>query len=153
MPRGRPRKSDAEKKLSGNPGKRPLSDAKPAEAFIPDCPDWLPKGAKDQWIPTLEELRRNGRLGPAIAGPLVRYCLAYHEMIEATKLIEEHGRVVWKGDYPVPLPAVAQQRSALAALDRLSAMLGLDPSSGLRIPSQTEEDDELDRFLARKGRK
>lgn len=153
MPRGRPRKSDASKKLTGNPGKRPLADVKPAEVFVPECPDWLPEGAQKQWEPTLAELRRNGRLGAAIVGPLVRYCLAYHEMIQATALIEKHGRILWKGDYVFPNPAVAQQRSAWAALDRLSAMLGLDPSSGMRIPSQTEEDDELDKFLASRGRK
>jgi P27 family predicted phage terminase small subunit len=153
MPRGRPRKTESERKLSGNPGKRIYATAGTSrESAEPECPDWLPDAAKAKWKETAAILRRKGRLTEDCAGQMAILCSAWHEMIQSTKDIEKNGRVLKKGDYCYPNPSVTQQRSAWARIDKALEKLGLDPRSAAEMPQGDGDQDELDEFLARRGK-
>lgn len=148
MARGRPRKSEAEKKLTGNPGKRSAREAGTASSHVElECPDFLPDVAKTKWKATAAKLKRAGRLTAEAEDQLIVYCLAWDQMIQATLDIQTNGIVLFKGDYAYPNPAVTQQRSAWARIDKASERLGLDPVSSASLGGGGDLDDDFDEFL------
>jgi P27 family predicted phage terminase small subunit len=153
--RGPRAKTAEERRLSGNAAKRPLDEpAKPLEQVMPDCPPWLEGLAREKWEALVPVLKRLGRLDSNCGDSAAAYCVAWSEMITSTNILNKEGRVLKTANgYSYAHPSVAQQRSAMAALTRLSAVLGLDPSSLSRLPSTApEEPDELDIFLASRGK-
>jgi P27 family predicted phage terminase small subunit len=141
--------------LRGNPGKRRISqnELKP-KAERPECPQWLPAGAKAEWKRLLPLLMGPGLLTTLDRASLAALCLAWNEMREATLTIEKEGRFYGtESGYQTPHPAVAMQRSAWQAIKAFSALFGLDPSSRTRLKSNVEKpsEDPFAKFLA--GRK
>ena len=101
---------------------------------VPKCPDWLPFEAKKHWRRLVSELKPTGVLSSLDALPLASLAVAWHELQEATLLLAREGRVLVRasgGSYPHP--AVGMQRSAWQAVERFSALFGLDPASRSRI--------------------
>jgi P27 family predicted phage terminase small subunit len=151
--RGPRPKTAEERRLAGNASKRPLADdPKPIEQVVPICPAWLQGVAKAKWDEMLPILQRLGRLDANCGDVLASYCLAWSELRMTTEILEAEGRVLKaKSGYLYPHPAASQQHGAMATILRLSAVMGLDPSSMSRMPPKLqEEEDELDEFLARR---
>lgn len=164
MPGGRPPKPTALKILEGNPGKRPLNDREPKPPpGAPPCPAWLHKHAKAEWKRIVKVLEPLGLVTLADLATLASYCQAVAELRIATETLAAEGRTVrvggevindgttgearWVGGQLQPHPAIAQQRSAWAAIKGFSGLFGLDPSSRAKIRTPGKAKDELELFL------
>lgn len=149
--RGRKPKPTRLKVLNGNPGQRPLNKAEPMpKRGRPVCPSWLDKAAKAKWRKLVPELDRLGLLTLVDGDALAAYCQAWAEFQWATQTLRKEGRVFATATgYLAPHPAVAQQRSAWAAIKAFAALFGLDPSSRsrLQVPGGNTEVDEFAEFI------
>lgn len=145
------KKSNATKRLSGNPGQRfvPNADVQPTGELGPP-PDHLDDVGRDVW----------NDLGPAVvkatgAGNLDRLlfaglCAAWSHHVHAERSVRQHGRVmeirdsngVVKSSGPSPDFRVSLQ--ALDVVKRMAADFGLSPgvraSSAIQPPIEPDED-------------
>lgn len=149
-------KPTALKMLQGNPGKRSLNpDAEPQpDASMPECPDWLDDSAKEKWAELAPELHRLGLLTCVDGDNLAAYCQAFAEFKHSTVTLREEGREMCSDKGNVSQhPAVLQQRSAWAAMQKFSAMFGLDPSARTRLPARGRgaSEDPFDSFLKQRA--
>jgi P27 family predicted phage terminase small subunit len=116
----------------------------------------LAQEAQEMWSQLAPELSRLGLLTLVDLGSLAAYCQAWAEFQEATKTLQQEGRhFATDTGYLAPHPAVSQQRSAWAAIKAFSSLLGLDPSSRLRVkgkPEDTEDEDPFEAFVRGKGK-
>lgn len=172
MTRGRKPKPTRLKELTGNPGKRPLNAGEPRPAGgAPPCPSWLHRHAKAEWRRAVRVLEPLGLVTLADLGVLAAYCQAWAEFRLSTETLEAEGRTVLSGGVPTrvvgedgtertvavgavvkPHPAVAQQRTAWAAVRAFASLLGMDPSSRSRlsVPGAAEAD-PFEEFLGRRS--
>lgn len=138
------------KELAGNPGKRKINKREPRpKDGAPKCPAWLPKLAKAEWQRIVKVLPA-GLLTQADLAALVSYCIAVAELQLATEALEEGRTFTTEKGYVGQHPAVAQQRSAWAAVKQFAALFGLDPSSRGRMHlggGGDEEADPLEDFI------
>ena len=156
MPRGRPPKSDDEKRRAGNPGRRPLApppdpdDHPPApEQALPDPPRDLNAVAVEYWVRDGAILLAEGRWRPAFTTILATYAKAaarlqaVQQRIESTGLLVqdapskfdiEQGRT---GGKIRPNPLLATERALASQVQRLSAELGITPASYDRAAKAT----------------
>jgi P27 family predicted phage terminase small subunit len=167
--RGRPPKPTTLKIIGGNPGKRPLNKNEPKpDATAPECPAWMPKEAKAKWAELAPKLLRLGLLTEADGEEFAGLCLAWSELVVATRTLEKEGRTIRTGgtvigdgpdakvlgDVLRPHPAVAMQRSAWAAVRSFASLFGLDPSSRSKLSiSSPPNDDPFDAFVRNGGKK
>lgn len=151
--RGRKPKPTHLKVLSGNPGRRPLSESEPKpQPVAPPCPRWLPKDAKAKWKELAPELERLGLLtavdGPAFAMTLLHYAIA----VEAAKRINAEGiTAVDERGLPRKHPLHQVLRDHSTSFRAYLAEFGLSPSSRVRLalPGQEDEGDEYEEFRRR----
>ena len=153
--RGRIPKSDEQKRIEGNPGKRRSSGSEPpfrSAGLGVNPPDWLDPVAKEKWYEVFPELQQAGLLTVVDMSSLAAYCQSWAEMVISTKQLQAEGRTVrTERGYTYPHPAVAMQRSAMAAIAKFSACYGLDPSSRSRFTGYSpDQEDELADFLNRR---
>ncbi len=148
--RGQPPKPTRLKVLNGNPGKgRPNENEPKPPVGEPICPDWLGEEAKEKWAEVAPALARLGVLTVIDGDVLATYCQSWCEYRQATKRLAKEGRVVVaQSGYQMPHPMVAQQREARNAIRQFSALLGLDPSSRVRLKADAPEpEDPLEKML------
>lgn len=118
------------------------------DPIAPACPPWLDLVAQEKWKELAPELERLGVLTSLDGDALAAYCQAWSEFRQATETLQEKGRYVQVGSQPQPHPAVAQQRSAWGAMQKLGALFGLSPSARVGIPARVPKQvDELEAFL------
>lgn len=162
---GRNRKSTAQKKAEGNPGKRKLNDKEPpALPGEPKKPICLSAAARKVWPGVVEMLANAGVLfksdGLAIAAICSQVLIfkqadaavAKYGLLHAT-LDEETGTAVLR-----TAPAARVRSDALKRLQSLWQAFGLDPSSrsGVRIPDPdpgAKSETALDAILRSKSSK
>jgi len=134
--RGRKRKPTDQKRLAGNPGKRPLNDDEPQPALaIPDPPEHLDPEARREWERVTQELHAVGAVAQLYRGPLAAYCAAWSRWIAAEKQIVATGGEVVKSPsgFPIQNPYLAIANRAAADMTRLAAEFGMTPSSKSRV--------------------
>ena len=102
----------------------------------PARPDWLEGEALAKWNALAPELSRLGLLTVVDGEAFAAYCSAWAELRHATETLEREGHYIGEGGLKRSHPAVAQQRSAWTALQRLGSLFGLSPSDrvGLAAP-------------------
>ena len=131
---GRKPKATALKLLAGNPGCRPLNMNEPKPELldgIPQCPKWLKRDAKREFLAQITYFCNNRVLGKNELSMLASYCYLQGEFIKEAKA----GR-------SMTAALIAQMRG-------LAAELGIGPSSRSRIKAgNVEEKDEEKRFFA-----
>lgn len=114
----------------------------------PKCPAWLDAEAKRKWRQLAPELHRLGLLTAVDGDAFAAYCQAWAELRQATETLRKGGRYVQAGPQLQPHPAVAQQRSAWQALQRLGGLFGLSPSGRVGLPGKAPaQADDLEAFL------
>ncbi|MGL5948246.1 MAG: phage terminase small subunit P27 family [Aeromonas sp.] len=143
--RGRRPKPAAIKRLSGNPGKRPLNLAEPAFSPIlgAACPDWLIGDdlARGLWEATAIELCSAGVLCATDLHNLEAFCAAYSRWRQAEVAICKFGIVVESAmGSPMKNPACTVAAESLKQLASFGALLGLDPSSRTRLVGGRNKD-------------
>ncbi len=133
--RGRKPKPTEVKRLTGNPGKRPLTGGVASAGGDPDMPDFLCPEAQEEWRRVLEDARPLGLLGRENRAVLALYCQAWARMTVAERHINEHGSVVPAPRTGVPMqnPHVSIARSAGDRVAKMAVEMGLTPSSRSRV--------------------
>jgi P27 family predicted phage terminase small subunit len=151
---GRRPKSTTEKRLHGNPGRRPLpkNELEP-ERGIPEPPEWLSDVALEHWRTLAPELDAAGVLTVADGHALAMLCEAHAEWRSASEAIEQKGEVYTKvtaagKSTPVARPEVAMRSDAWSRMKSMLAEFGLTPSSRSRVSATPQAPSgKLARFL------
>jgi P27 family predicted phage terminase small subunit len=153
--RGRKPKPTSVKKLTGNPGRRPLPDAEPKYApSAGDCPLWLSERAREEWQILSAELKTLGMLARVDAASLASYCQAVAAVEQAQVDIDKHGLVLSQYDgngneRRVKNPAWNVQKDAMLLIQKFASEYGFTPAARARVkaPNVQKEDDPLGDFL------
>lgn len=163
MPAGRPPKPEALKKLEGTyrPDRDP-GTAKP-KAWLPTAPAHLPTAAKHEWARMGKRLQSLGLITELDPAVFEIYCTARAQLAEATKHLEQEGRVVFDpGSRPdedgyqdrppkwVTSPWLAVQRTAIDQVLKAAREFGMSPSSRAKAVAEKPEaqaDDPLLKVL------
>lgn len=140
--RGRPPKPTRLKRLTGNPGKRPLNGAEPRpEPAVPDCPPELGPVARREWERLVSELAPLRILTQLDRAALASYCMAYGLWAEATEAIQKYGVMIKSPQgYPIQSPYLAIANRQVELMMRIAAEFGFTPASRSRISTPSEEE-------------
>lgn len=140
--RGRPPKPTRLKRLTGNPGKRPLNGAEPRpEPAVPDCPPELGPVARREWERLVSELAPLRILTQLDRAALASYCMAYGLWAEATKAIQKYGVMIKSPQgYPIQSPYLSIANRQVELMMRIAAEFGFTPASRSRISTPSEEE-------------
>lgn len=127
----RPRKSAAEKRLTGTQRKgRPNDDEVVIDAAAPDAPDWLEGVALDLWHMIVPELTEAGIIGRVDGHALARYCILSARWRDAETHIAAHGSIVKSpSGYPCQNPSVSIANKLATELGRLEQQFGMTPAA------------------------
>ena len=150
--RGRKPKPAAQKKLAGNPGRRPLRDEPKPMPGAPSEPSHLTVAGKEAWVWLCVQLDIMGTLAQSDVALMTMYCDTWSEYCMVRKQVSKMGMAgivitSEKGTlYINPLlNAEAMLKKQLMA--QLSE-LGLSPISRARLTTQkTEKENPKDRFF------
>jgi P27 family predicted phage terminase small subunit len=149
--RGRRPKPNEIKRLSGNPGRRPLNAAEPQPGGRARCPSHLSKDAKREWRRIAPELDRLGLLTMIDQAALAAYCSCWALTVEAEKEIRELGAVIIdeKGR-ALRNPAVNILRDMFAQMRLYEIEFGMTPSarSRIHVPAASEAKNPFAEFTA-----
>ena len=135
--RGRKPKPDAVKRLSGNPGKRPLGGTPqpPVPEGTPYVPRHLCDEGKREWRRVVGVLLDLGLYTEVDRAALAMYCQAWGRWVEAERELDESGGEVLKSDkgnfYQNPWLHVANR--AWDQLRKAMVEFGMTPSSRTRV--------------------
>lgn len=136
--RGTKPKSTLQKRLEGNPGRRPLNDHEPQPPPFHDTMDAPPEElagrpvALAEWARLVPMLRRCRQITEADRSALVAVCLEWARYLDATSKVVAMVITTATG-YPMPNPYLSIATKALTGCTRLWAELGLTPSSRSRV--------------------
>lgn len=149
--RGPKPKPPALKLLAGNPGKRPIAGGGRKggpKSGRPARPPELTGEAGAEWDRVVPGLDAAGWLSPIDRAALAAYCLAWAELVQATKVLDAEGRVI---ETPIQTargevvgqrkqlhPAVKLQRDAFARVKSFLVEFGLSPASRKRMGGDDE---------------
>lgn len=152
--RGRKPKPTAIKRVSGNPGKRPLpkNDVKPPRQ-LPRPTPILQGAARQEWWRIGRLLYDAGLLTKIDAPALTAYCQSYGRWCEAEEEIRRTGAVIKssKGQ-PMISPFLKVANIAWQQWTHMLVEFGMSPSSRSRVTVTTvHEHDPFEEFLRRGG--
>jgi len=137
---GRRKKSTAEKRAAGNPGKRKLG-AEPVfdPALIGDPPDWLGAHGQTEWRRIVPQLLREKSALSVDIPTLEGYCASYQRALECEAEIAVQGLTVNtdKGLFKHPLVSVASQ--AWKEVRAFAAEFGLTPATRPKVAKPASE--------------
>lgn len=127
-------------------------------------PSWLSAEAQTEWRNVLPELERLKLLTVIDGSVLAAYCQAFAELVIATEMLNEHGRLISEpvldragnhvGNRERTNPAVRLQRDAFARVKQFAAEFGLSPAMRPRLATSTNgaDEDPLADIIARSKR-
>ncbi|MDH4319937.1 MAG: phage terminase small subunit P27 family [Desulfobulbaceae bacterium] len=141
-----------QKKLRGNPGKRPLNTNEPemqAIVKIPKPPTYLSPAAKKEWKQQAKLLMEARVLTAADVSSFELYCVSYGKVVDTEKMIRKHGMFVRDPRGGIMAnPAIDLQLKLLSHCRQFMTEFGLTPSSRSRIHvAPAEKKDEFGDFL------
>ena len=121
--------------LAGNRGKRPLNKDEPEpKGIMPQCPEHLDEGAKQEWDNIVPMLSKLGILTEVDGAALAIYCQAYSTWVQAVERIKKTGMIVKApSGYPIQNPYLAIANKAVEQMNRFLTEFGMTPSSRSRI--------------------
>jgi P27 family predicted phage terminase small subunit len=153
--RGRKPTPTEQRRLSGNPGHRPLNTDEPTFDALDESFDTPPPElsefttARAEWLHLAPLLRKARQVGPADRTALVAVCLEWGRYLDAMAKVTKLGMVVTApSGYPMVNPYLSIATKALAACNKLWPELGLTPSSRSRVTrlSTGGDDDPFGEF-------
>lgn len=129
--RGRPRKPEAEKRLSGS--RHQNSDAVEFDSIANiDCPEWIVEFdlARQMWETVCPTLCKSGVLSANDAHVLEAFCMEYYRWRLALEKYKADGPVVIGANGgPIKNPAATVINECLRNITSYGAQLGLSPSA------------------------
>lgn len=158
MGRRGPAPAPAQLKLLGgrSPGRdsggRRVTPPAAFERVAPECPDWLPPGAKDMWGRVVPELAALNLLKESDLGVLTSFCVAWDQLMQAVTAYREQGFIATnaRSRRVTVHPAVAAARAATRDVLVLARELGCTPSAEANLAAVLAaagdpDDDEFNR--------
>lgn len=136
-------KPTAIKRLSGNPGKRPLNKNEPQYDLESVR---VPRGklnddGKKLWHQVASRLADAGLLTEVDKPALMMMCFHYQVIVEASRVVDEEGLIsVGSKGQPVAHPAVGILNNASTAFRRWATEFGLTPSSRTSLEIEPGQD-------------
>lgn len=145
---GRKPRPTALKVIAGERADRINGDEpRPGEGGAPRCPSWLSREGKAEWRRVVPALERTGMLRKVDRAALAAYCAAWARLVEAERLIAEHGQMVMVEDRtysdgdgeltvvvkPTRNPALTEAKAASDLIRGFLSEFGLSPSSRSRL--------------------
>lgn len=147
--RGRKPKPTAQKKLEGNPGRRPINTNEPKfdQATRPVAPPRvLSMDGKREWRKMHALLRKAGLLTKVDESALAQYCQAYGTWCEAMRQVNRKGLVCFTPNGSLQVsPWFSIARASSEQCRKFMLEFGLTPSSRSRIVVQNDDDDRPDK--------
>lgn len=136
------------KKLTGNPGKRPLPKNEPVPnqaTRLPPAPAHLTDMGKKEWQRAGKLLHNLGLLTDIDLTALAGYCSTYAQWVDAQEHINKHGVLIKApSGYPVQSPYLGIANRAMVEMRKWLVEFGMTPSSRTRI--QVEKPKEKSRL-------
>ena len=132
---GRKPKPTTQKRLEGNPGKRPLNEDEPEPSVgLPDCPDHLIGEAREEWYRIGKQMVAEKRMAVIYKAALAAYCQSWARWVEAEKQVQEFGTVIKspKG-YLIQSPYLPIANKAWEHMMKALSELGISPTSQARV--------------------
>ena len=128
-------KPTAQRKLEGNPGRRPLNANEPtAVAGLPRCPPHIKGEARREWNRIGKRLVAEKRMAHVYKAVFAAYCSAWGRWVKAERELEKNGEVVMTpNQFPVQSPWLAISNKAQQQMMNAVGELGLSPSSQSRV--------------------
>lgn len=153
--RGRKPKPTAQKRLEGNPGKRPLNASEPQfELGIPEPPAYLSQKAREEWARVTPELNKSGVLAKIHQAALAAYCQWYAVFVQAAEKVEagESPVQVTQTGYESPSAWLSVMKQASEQMRKYQTEFGMTPSSQTRLKAMPPPPkDPFDEFMADGG--
>lgn len=148
--RGGKPKSEMQKRLAGNPGKRKIKTSKLKASGSPVCPPWLGKEAQLIWVRAMEVAPW---LTSADEFKLAGFCQAIADVQWAVKKIAVKGYTIKARQGEIPHPANGIKNKALTIIAKFGSDLGFDPAMRARVTepdaAKTTEDALASEFFPR----
>ena len=151
--RGRKPKPTEVKRLTGNPGKRPLNTDEPQLPPISDAFIAVPRElladpiASEEWTRLASMLRERKVVTEGDRGALLALCQQWSLYQQAVQKCAEKGMVVMApSGYPIVNPYLGIANKAIDKCTKLWVELGLTPSSRSRVTTDKSVKPEADPF-------
>jgi P27 family predicted phage terminase small subunit len=159
---GRTPKPTQLKRITDNPGRRPLNTNEPTpEEGVPDMPPGLSPAAQEEWhriIPILQQMRV---LTIAYSAAVAGYCQAYARWLDAEADIVANGSIIEEpiirrrrreddevvGYKRKKNPAVAIANESMKIMRAFMSDFGLSPASLSKVSRNAEQEKGLDDLL------
>lgn len=136
------------------PKSQQFSEPRAFPVEMPRCPSFLDREAKAEWARVVPHLEAAGILATADRSSLASYCLAWSELVDATKVLNRDGRYQKKpiqaastgeviGHAIVLHPAIAVQKSAFNRVKAFLAEFGLSPAARARLGLLNRDADDV----------
>ena len=138
------------KRITGNPGRRPLNDKEPTSPLLTATPpEWITGTALDFWKELVKVLIPMGHLTEADQSNVVALAFALAQLKEAYLGIQTDGYVIETEYGPKASPYVGVMDKAQKQVKSLLCELGMTPASRTKVVSLTgtKKDDPLNEFL------
>lgn len=144
--RGRKPKPTTIKRLTGNPGKRPLNDAEPRPPVpesTPYVPRWLNDDGKKAWRDVVKILVDVGLYTEVDRFALAMFCQAFGRWIHAEQKVEELGEMLIskKSGQPYTNPWAYRADKHWEQARKMLSEFGLTPAERSRIKVQVQEEE------------
>lgn len=145
MTRGRKPKPAHLKLIEGNPGKRPIDEAKeiqPVAGDLPAPPDVLCADGAEEWNRIAVQLRNLGLLTVVDHAALAAYCAAFGRWIQAERALSKMRKrdeltaglmIKTSNGNAVQNPLVGVANKAAADMVRYAAEFGMTPAARARL--------------------
>ena len=145
--RGRKPKPTAIKKLTGNPGKRPLNDAEPHPPIpgrTPYVPRFLSDDGKKAWRELVKVLVDVGLYTVIDKFALAMFCQAYGRWMHAEQKVDELGEMLIskKSGQPYTNPWAYRADKHWEQARKMLSEFGLSPAERSRIKA-AHQDEEM----------
>ena len=157
MTRGRKPQPTAQKRLAGNPGRRPLNEREPEiEPALMDPPEHLGEEARKEWERVMELLFRTGIITELDRSTLCGYCDAWATYVNASQQVQQYGAVLVskKTKSPFASPYLNVMAMALKQMNTFAIEMGMTPSSRSKVTAAEVKPDDSQgklRFFSGEG--
>ena len=137
--RGPKPKSAAEKRATGNPGRRPIQHEITAGKGRPAAPAWLLPDARAKWDELVPLLQEMGTLAKIDGTQLALYCTCWARWLAAERVMVDKGIIVQslnikgKPKPPAVVPEFAVACKMLDKLNQIGMQFGLTPAARDRL--------------------
>jgi P27 family predicted phage terminase small subunit len=113
------------------------------QAALPDCPEELSDGAKQEWARIAPELQALGLLAKIDRSALALYCESYARWIDAVTAIHKYGAVIKSpSGYPIQSPYVSIANKAGEQVRLMLAEFGMTPAARSRVHADPDRREE-----------